>query len=67
MRPEAISQPETEPALPTEAVALLTRRGAERAANITLVSGTAPCLMKRQDKPEGVGAVLSDRLHDGSS
>ena len=41
-----------------EVVRYLTRHGAERIANITLVSGTAPCLMKRPDNPEGVDSGL---------
>ena len=41
-----------------EVVRYLTRHGADRIANITLVSGTAPCLMKRPDNPEGVDSGL---------
>lgn len=41
-----------------EVVRYLTRHGAERIANITLVSGTAPCLMKKPDNPEGVDSGL---------
>ena len=32
----------------------LTRHGAERVANISIVSGTTPCLMRKRDNPEGV-------------
>jgi non-heme chloroperoxidase len=41
-----------------EVVRYLTRHGAERMANITLVSGTAPCLMKKPNNPEGVDSGL---------
>lgn len=41
-----------------EIVRYLTRHGAERVANITIVSGTAPCLIKKPDNPEGVDSGL---------
>jgi len=41
-----------------EIVRYLTRHGAERVANITIVSGTTPCLMRKPDNPEGVDRGL---------
>jgi len=41
-----------------EIVRYLTRHGAARVAKIAIVSGTTPCLMKREDNPEGVDIEL---------
>ena len=41
-----------------EIVRYLARNGDERVANITIVSGTAPCLMKRVDNPDGIDMAL---------
>ena len=41
-----------------EIVQYLARHGAERVANITIVSGTTPGLMKRPDNPDGVDIAL---------
>ena len=45
-----------------EIVRYLTRHGAARVAKIAIVSGTTPCLMKREDNPEGIdiGVVKTD-------
>jgi len=41
-----------------ELVRYLVRHGAERVANITIVSGTTPCLMKGPENPEGIDIAL---------
>jgi pimeloyl-ACP methyl ester carboxylesterase/quercetin dioxygenase-like cupin family protein len=41
-----------------EIVRYLTRQGPRRVANITIVSGTAPCLMKRADNPDGIDMAV---------
>jgi len=41
-----------------EIVRYLTRHGAARVARVAIVSGTTPCLMKREDNPEGIDFEL---------
>jgi pimeloyl-ACP methyl ester carboxylesterase len=41
-----------------EIVRYLTRHGTRRVAKIAIVSGTTPCLMKRDDNPDGIDIEL---------
>src|SRR4029079_11539926 len=43
-----------------EIVRYLTRHGSARVAQIVIVSGTTPCLMKRTDNPDGIDLELVD-------
>jgi pimeloyl-ACP methyl ester carboxylesterase len=41
-----------------EIVRYLTRHGSARVAQIAIISGTTPCLMKRMDNPDGIALEL---------